>query len=80
MPSSKSLLSDLRKKTGFPISKCKEALTQHDYDVEAAEKALYYRAQEEGWAKVEALSGRQARQGLISCLVQGNRAAMIEVG
>lgn len=80
MPSSKSLLGDLRKKTGFPISKCKEALTQHDNDVEAAERALYMRAREEGWAKVEALSGRKACQGLVGCFVDGNRAAMLEVG
>ena len=76
---SKSLLATLRRKTGFPIGKCKEALTQHDNDLEAAEKWLHARAQEEGWAKAQKLQGRKAQQGLIGVIVRDNQAAMVEV-
>lgn len=75
----KSELAKLRQKTGFPIGKCKDALTRHSNDLEAAEKWLYEQAQKEGWAKVEKLQGRAASQGLIGMLVRGDQAAMIEV-
>ncbi len=77
--SGKSLLATLRRETGFPIGKCKEALTRHGNDLQAAEKWLYSRAQEEGWAKAQKLQGREARQGLIGVIVGENRAAMVEV-
>ena len=77
--SSRTPLAVLRGKTGFPIIKCKEALTRHENDVEAAEAFLRARAQEEGWAKAEALSGRKVLQGLIGVSVHGNQAAMVEV-
>lgn len=77
--SGKSLLATLRRDTGFPIGKCKEALTRHNNDLKAAEEWLYSRAQEEGWAKAQTLQGRKARQGLIGVLVGENRAAMVEV-
>ena len=76
----KSPLATLRSKTGFPISKCKQALTQHDNDVKAAEKWLFSQAQKEGWVKLEKLQGRAAKQGLIGVIVRGNQAAMVEVG
>ena len=77
--STKSGLAKLRQKTGFPIGKCKDALTKHNNDLEAAEKWLYEQAQKEGWAKVEKLQGRAARQGLIGLLVRENQAVMVEV-
>ena len=35
----KSLLSKLRKKTGFPFINCKKALEQHNNDLEQVEKS-----------------------------------------
>lgn len=75
----KSHLAALRKKTGFPMGKCKEALQENTGDLEAAENWLYAQAQAEGWAKVETLQNRTANQGLIGLLVRGNRGAMVEV-
>lgn len=75
----KSQLAALRKKTGFPLGKCKEALVKNTDDLEAAESWLYSQAQAEGWAKVEMLQDRIANQGLIGLLIRGNRAAMVEV-
>lgn len=77
--SAKSELAKLRRKTGFPIGKCKDALTKYSNDLEVAEKWLYEQAQKEGWAKVEKLQSRSARQGLIGLLVRGDQAAMVEV-
>jgi len=76
---SSSALATLRKKTGFPIIKCKEALASNSNDLEIAEKWLYSRAQEEGWERVEKLRDRTANQGLIGLHIRGNRAAMVEV-
>lgn len=75
----KSPLAILRKRTGFPLSKCKEAISANHQDLEAAEKWLYSRAQEEGWAQVEKLQHRSAKQGLIGLLVRENMGAMVEV-
>ena len=75
----KSQLAALRKKTGFPLGKCKEALVANADDLGAAEDWLNSRAQEEGWAKVEKLRGRATSQGLIGLMIRGNRGAMVEV-
>ena len=75
----KSQLAALRKKTGFPLGKCKEALLTNTDDLEAAEKWLYSQAQAEGWAKVELLRNRATNQGLIGLLTRGNRGAMVQV-
>ena len=74
-----SLLGTLRRRSGFPLMKCKEALTKHGDDLEAAEKWLQEEAQREGWAKVAKLQARQAKQGLVGLLLEDNRAAMVEV-
>ena len=75
----KSQLAALRKQTGFPLSKCKEALTVNKGDLGEAEKWLFSRAQEEGWAKVEKLKDRTAKQGLIGLLIRGSKGSMVEV-
>ena len=75
----KSQLAILRKTTGFPISKCKQALTENNADLEEAKKWLYSQAQAEGWAKVEKLKDRSANQGLIGLMIRGNMGAMVEV-
>ena len=74
-----SPLAKLRKKTGFPIGKCKEALTKHSNDLEASEQWLISQAQKEGWSKLEKLHGRVAQQGLIGILTRERLAAMVEV-
>ncbi len=79
----KSPLAILRKKTGLPIGKCREALTKHDEDLEQAESWLQAEAKREGWAKVEKLKDRSAHQGLIGMLIKrsstDNQAMMVEV-
>lgn len=75
----KSLLASLRRRSGFPIIKCKEALTRHNNDLEAAEKWLQDQAQKEGWATVQQLREREAQQGLVAVATDGSRAAMVEV-
>ena len=75
----KSQLGILRRKSGFPIAKCKEALTSHGNDLDAAEKWLQEQAQKEGWARVAKMEGREAKQGLIGLALDHNRAAMVEV-
>lgn len=75
----KSQLGILRRRSGFPIVKCKEALTIHHDDIDAAEKWLQEQAQKEGWARIAKMEGRQAKQGLIGLSLDNNRAAMVEV-
>lgn len=75
----KSPLAVLRRRTGFPIGKCKDALQRHDNDLTAAEVWLKERALEEGWSKAEQLAERATRQGLIGALCRGNQAALVEV-
>ena len=75
----KGQLAALRKKTGFPMGKCKEALLENNENLEAAEEWLYSQAQKEGWAKIEKMRDRSTNQGLIGLLIRGNRGAMVEV-
>ena len=77
--SSASLVASLRKKTGYPIGKCKEALTRHGNDHSAAEMWLLEQAKKEGWAKAEKLMGRRAQQGLIGLHVKDGQAVMVVV-
>ena len=69
----------LRRKTGYPISKCKDALTKYNNDITAAETYLQEQAQKEGWIKAEKLQGRVTRQGLIGSIVKENKGVMVEV-
>ena len=75
----KSPLAILRKKTGLPIAKCREALVLHADKLEDAEQWLLEQAQKEGWAKVEQLRGRDTRQGHIGVLLEEQKAALVEV-
>lgn len=74
-----SPLAALRRRTGFPLLKCKEALKVCNNEVEAAERLLQQKAIEEGWQKAEQLSGREAKQGYLGAVVLGKNAAIIEV-
>jgi len=74
----KNDLGKLRKKTGFSISKCKNALEKFG-DFKEAEKWLREQAQKEGWSKASKLQDRNMTQGLIGICVEGNKAAMVEL-
>lgn len=76
--STKSPLSELRKRTGFSLVNCKKALEQFD-DLDAAERWLQEEAQKQGWQKASKLAGRAANQGLISILTTGSKAAVVEL-
>lgn len=76
---STSLLSKLRKSTGFSISKCKNALDKFEGDIIKAEAWLREQAQKEGWAKATKLQDRPMSQGLVGVMVEGRTAAMVEV-
>ena len=77
---SASPIAALRRKTGFPLLKCKEALQVCNNDADAAEKWLQQKASEEGWQKADQLSGREAKQGYLGAVVLGKKAVVIEVG
>jgi len=75
----KSPLAILRKKTGLPLNRCREALVLHADKLEDAEQWLLEQAQKEGWAKVEQLRGRATKQGHIGVLLEERKAALVEV-
>ena len=75
----KSPLAVLRRRTGYPIGKCKDALQRHNNDVGLAERWMKKQALKEGWAKAEQLAERATRQGLIGAVARENRAAIVEV-
>ena len=75
----KSLLSKLRRETGFPFSKCSAALQRHRNDYDAAVDWLHEQAEKEGWNKATKLQGRSTSQGLVGLRVEDNFAAMVEV-
>ena len=76
---SQSPLAVLRRNTGYPIGKCKEALTKYNNDVAMAENYLREQAQKEGWTKAEKVQGRATNQGLIGVVVRDNKGVMVEV-
>lgn len=80
--SSKSLLSELRKKTGYTFANCKKALEVNNNDLTQAEKWLKEQAKILGWAKATKLADRRTLQGLVSVLIDSSdkkSAAMVEI-
>jgi elongation factor Ts len=75
----KAALSRLRKTTGYPFSKCKEALQKHENDVNLAEQWLKDQAQAHGWEKANKLQGRATAQGLVSIFSSPTTSVMIEM-
>ncbi|KAL9969501.1 hypothetical protein ACROYT_G021722 [Oculina patagonica] len=75
----KSLLSQLRKETGFGFAKCMESLQLFNNDYNEAITWLKAEAEKQGWEKATKLQGRTASEGLIGVLVDGNFGAMVEV-
>ena len=76
----KSLLSRLRKETGFGFAKCMEGLQASNNDYDTALTWLKAEAERQGWEKAAKLQGRAAAEGLVGVLVDGNFGAMVEVG
>lgn len=75
----KSLLSQLRKETGFGFAKCMESLQLFNNDYNEAITWLKAEAEKQGWEKATKLQGRTASEGLVGVLVDGNFGAMVEV-
>lgn len=61
-----SNLSQLRKATGYGLSKCKDALAKTNDNLEEAIKWLNDQAQKEGWTKAEKLKDRKTAQGTLA--------------
>lgn len=68
------MVRDLREKTGAGMMDCKKALTEAG-DMEAA--ITYLR--EKGLAAAAKKSGRVASEGLVAVVVEGHKAAIVEV-
>ncbi|XP_052235138.1 elongation factor Ts, mitochondrial-like isoform X2 [Dreissena polymorpha] len=75
----KAALSKLRKKTGFPMMKCKNALAQFNNDIKEAEKWMREMAQKEGWEKAGKLQNRPMSQGLVALLEVKSSCTLVEV-
>lgn len=75
----KSLLSQLRKETGFSFAKCMESLQLFNNNYDEAIMWLKAEAEKQGWEKATKLQGRTASEGLVGVLVDGNFGAMVEV-
>ncbi|XP_015440516.1 PREDICTED: elongation factor Ts, mitochondrial [Dufourea novaeangliae] len=75
----KTLLSKLRKKTGYTFVNCKKALELHDNDIEKAEVWLHEQAQSQGWTQAAKLQSRITSQGLIAIVTNNNYGALAEI-
>ena len=72
---SAKVVSDLRAKTGCGMMDCKKALVEANGDFDEAIKLL----REKGLAVAAKKADRIAAEGLVDILVEGDKAAMIEV-
>ncbi|VDN25914.1 unnamed protein product [Gongylonema pulchrum] len=73
-------LKELRKRTGYSYVNCRKALLEFGPDrLDAAIKWLQERAIKEGWEKAAKLGDRPTKHGLVSVLVRGSNAAIVEV-
>ncbi|XP_076764219.1 elongation factor Ts, mitochondrial [Xylocopa sonorina] len=77
--SKKTLLSKLRKKTGYTFINCKKALETNDNNLEKAEQWLKEQAQAQGWDKAMKLQSRLTCQGLIAMVKNDNYGALVEI-
>src|SRR6478609_9704881 len=69
------MVKDLRDKTGAGMMDCKNALNETNGDMDAAIDLL----RKKGLSKAAKKSGRVAAEGLVGIVVQGTKAAMVEV-
>ncbi|XP_071876308.1 elongation factor Ts, mitochondrial [Bombus fervidus] len=77
--SKKTLLSKLRKKTGYTFVNCKKALELSDNDIVKAEQWLREQAQAQGWSQAMKLKSRTTPQGLIAMITNNNHGALVEI-
>ena len=75
----KSVLTELRQKTGFSFFQCNNALKACNNDVVKAEQWLHEQAEKEGWKKAAKLQTRSTGQGLVGVLAENNYAALVQV-
>jgi len=75
----KSVLTELRQKTGFSFFQCNNALKACDNNSQLAEVWLREQAEKEGWKKAVKLQTRSTSQGLIGVLAKDNYAAVVQV-
>eukprot|EP00126_Sphaerothecum_destruens_P007035 Sdes_comp19653_c0_seq1m11466 len=73
------LVSQLRKETGFPIGKCKEALLATLNDYKKSQNWLLEQQKKHGWAQVQKLAGRTSQEGLVSVKSDSSLATLLEV-
>jgi elongation factor Ts len=76
---SKDLLAKLRKSTGYPILKCRQALVENSNNIDKAKVWLANQAEREGWARVEQLQQRKTSHGLVGVKGEKNCGVMVEV-
>ncbi|KAI3379079.1 hypothetical protein SNEBB_009496 [Seison nebaliae] len=77
--STKTNLSVLRKKTGFSMKKCRDALVQFDDDIYKAESWLIEQATSEGWSKATKLENKKTGSGIVAVFSHGNTSALLEL-
>ncbi|KAF7232896.1 hypothetical protein EG68_11175 [Paragonimus skrjabini miyazakii] len=75
----KSLLSKLRRTTGFTFAACKEALLRHNNDFDKAISWLNEEAVHRGWDKASKVSNRALSHGLLGVLQHRASAVIVEV-
>ncbi|KAM6100956.1 elongation factor Ts, mitochondrial [Pterocles gutturalis] len=75
----KEALLELRRRTGLPVLRCREALERYGGELGQAQAWLQEQAQRLGWSRATDLRGRRAREGLVGLLREGPAAVMVEV-
>lgn len=70
-----AMVKELREMTGAGMMDCKKALNETNGDMDAAIEFL----RKNGQAKAEKKAGRIAAEGIVTTLVQGDKAAIVEV-
>jgi elongation factor Ts len=69
------MVADLRAKTGAGMMDCKKALEENDGDIESAKQWL----REKGLAASAKREDREASQGVVSLVIDGNVGAIVEL-
>merc|ERR1712226_829365 len=75
----KTLITSMKRTTGYSLIQCKRALEAADYNPEAATQWLADKAKAEGWSKMEALSARRAKEGYCCVVQDSNYVSMFEL-
>lgn len=70
-----AMVKELREMTGAGMMDCKKALANTDGDMDKAVEYL----RENGMAKAAKKAGRIAAEGIVKVVVEGNKAAIVEV-